>query len=132
MACRKLEYLWKLHLEIVRMNLLAVLIIGGFIGAIEGGSIFFAKEEPYKVEIFFAATLKGVLVSLITGLSLSPQSLWWYGLGYGSLYGLAFALVVFFAKGGLRGNDAPYVVPSGLITGGIIGIMDVLLAFYRH
>ena len=111
------------------MNLFAVLIIGGFIGAIEGGSVFFAREEPYKLEILVAATLKGLLVSLLTGLSLTAQSLWWHGAGYGSLYGLVFALVVFLAKGGFKSKDAPYLVPSGLVTGGIIGVMVVLVAF---
>ena len=102
------------------MNLLAVLIIGGVMGAVEGGSVFFAPEEPYKTEILLAATLKGILVSLLTGLSLNSQSLWWYGAGLGCLYGLVFAFVVFLAKGGIRSKDAPYVVPSGLVTGGII------------
>jgi hypothetical protein len=113
------------------MNLMAILIIGGVIGAVEGGSVFFAREEPYKTEILLAATLKGVLVGLLTGLSLGSQSLWWHGAGLGSLYGLAFALVVFLAKGGIRGRDAPYVVPSGLVTGGIIGGLVVLFA-YSH
>jgi hypothetical protein len=111
------------------MHLIAVLIIGGFMGAVDGGGIFFAREEPYKVEIFLAATLKGLLVSLLTGLSLSAQSLWWQAAGYGALYGLLFALVVFLAKGGFRSKDAPYVVPSGLVTGAVIGVMVVLLAF---
>jgi len=114
-----------------RMNLMAVLIIGGVIGAVEGGSVFFARDEPYKTEIFLAATLKGVLVGLLTGLSLGTQSLWWQGAALGSLYGLVFALVVFLAKGGMRGRDAPYVVPSGLVTGGIIGILVILFA-YSH
>jgi hypothetical protein len=113
------------------MNLMAVLIIGGVIGAVEGGSVFFAPDEPYKTEILFAATLKGILVSLLTGLSLSSHSLWWHGVGLGSLYGLVFALVVFLAKGGIKSKGAPYVVPSGLVTGGIIGVLVVLFAYLR-
>ena len=92
-------------------------------------AVFFAPEEPYKVEIFLAAILKGLLVSVITGLSLSGYSRWWHGLGYGALYGLAFALVVFLAKGGLKSKDAPYVVPAGIATGGIIGVLAVNFAF---
>ena len=113
------------------MNLAAVLIIGAVVGAVEGGSVFFAQEEPYKTEILLAATLKGVLVSLLTGLSLSSHSRWWHGAALGSLYGMVFALVVFLAKGGIRGKDAPYVVPSGLVTGGIIGVLIVILT-YSH
>src|SRR5712664_1131170 len=99
------------------MNLLVLLIVGAAVGALDGGGIFFVPEEPYKVEIFLAAILKGLLVSVITGLSLSGHSRWWHGLGYGALYGLSFALVVFLAKGGLKSKDAPYVIPAGIATG---------------
>lgn len=113
------------------MNLAIVLGIGVIIGALDGVGIFFVPEEPYKVEIFLAAILKGLLVSLLTGLSLNVQSLWWQGLGYGALYGFLLALMVFLAKGGFKKKDAPYVVPFGIVTGGIIGIIVVNLAFPR-
>lgn len=111
------------------MNLRVILIIGAIMGALDGVGIFFAPEEPYQVEIFIAAILKGLLVSLITGLSLSGRSRWWQGLGYGALYGFAFALVVFLAKGGFKSLDAPYVVPSGLVMGALTGLLVVKLAF---
>jgi hypothetical protein len=97
------------------MNLIVVLIIGVAIGVLDGVGIFFAPGEPYKLEIFFAAILKAILVSLITGLSLKKGNPWWQGAGYGLLYGFAFALVVFLAKGAFKSMDAPYVVPSGAI-----------------
>ena len=65
------------------MNLAIVLGVGAIIGALDGIGIFFVPEEPYKVEIFLAAILKGLLVSLLTGLSLAGQSPWWSGVGYG-------------------------------------------------
>ena len=111
------------------MKLLVVLSIGGVVGAIEGGSVFFARDEPYKLEITLAATLKGVLVGLLTALSLHPHSPWWQAAGLGSLYGLSFALVVFLAKGAFKGREAPYVVPSGIATGALIGVIISLLAF---
>ncbi len=111
------------------MNLVAVLSIGGVVGAIEGGSVFFARDEPYKWEITLAATLKGLLVGLLTGLSLRPHSSWWQAAGLGSLYGLGSALVVFLAKGAFKGHDAPYVVPSGVVAGALIGVLISLLAF---
>ncbi len=92
------------------MNVIIVLLIGGIIGALDGVGIFFAPDEPYKIEIFFAATLKGMLVSLITALSLTSRSAWWQGASGGLLYGFAFALVIFLAKGGFKSKDAPYVV----------------------
>jgi hypothetical protein len=111
------------------MNLLAVLLIGAIVGAIEGGSVFFARDEPYKMEITLAATLKGLLVGLLTALSLHPHSPWWQAAGMGSLYGLGFALVVFLANGGFKGHDAPYVVPSGVVAGPLIGVLISVLAF---
>jgi hypothetical protein len=111
------------------MNLTVVLIIGGAIGALDGVGIFFAPDEPFKTEIFVAAILKGILVALLTALSLMRGSAWWQGALYGLLYGFAFALVIFLAKGGFKSKDAPYVVPSGVILGTVIGLLLVNFAF---
>ena len=46
------------------MRTLPVIIIGAVIGVLDGVGIFWAPGEPYKTEIFLAAILKGVLVSL--------------------------------------------------------------------
>lgn len=46
----------------------------------------------------------------------------------GTLYGLAFSFVIYLAKGGPKSGDAPYVVPSGIITGGLIGLCIVIWA----
>ena len=113
------------------MNVIVVVVIGAIIGAIDGVGIFFAPGEPFKTEIFLAAILKGILVSLLTGMSLTTNSAWWHGAGYGLLYGLAFALVIFLAKGGFKSKDAPYVVPSGAILGVITGLLLVKFAFLR-
>lgn len=111
------------------MNFYVVLIIGAVLGALDGAGIFFAPEEPYKWQIFLAATLKGALVALLTGFSLAPDSRWWTGLGTGALYGLAFALVVYLAKGGPQSGDAPYVIPSGIIFGALTGLFITIWAF---
>ncbi|PYJ48399.1 MAG: hypothetical protein DME69_14620 [Verrucomicrobia bacterium] len=113
------------------MNVIVVVVIGAIIGAIDGVGIFFAPGEPFKTEIFLAAILKGILVSLLTGMSLTTNSAWWHGAGYGLLYGLAFALVIFLAKGGFKSKDAPYVVPSGAILGVVTGLLLVKFAFLR-
>ena len=95
----------------------------------DGIGIF--SRGPYKLEIFFAASLKAMLVSLITGLSLKRDSRWWRGAGYGSLYGFAFALVVFLAKGAFKSMDAPYVVPSGVVMGLITGVLVAKFALRK-
>jgi len=46
----------------------------------------------------------------------------------GAIYGLVFSLVIYLAKGGPKSGDAPYVIPSGIITGGLIGLFIVIWA----
>jgi hypothetical protein len=104
------------------MNLVALVTIGGVLGAIDGAGIFFEPKEPYKWQILGAATLKGVLVALLVGSALSATTRWWSAMGIGALYGLAFSLVVYLAKGGRKSGDAPYVIPGGIITGALIGL----------
>jgi len=110
------------------MNLVALLTIGAVLGAIDGAGIFFEPKEPYKWQILGAATLKGVLVALLTGSALSATTPWWSAMGVGALYGLAFSLVVYLAKGGGKSGDAPYVIPGGIVTGALIGLFLSLWA----
>ena len=84
------------------MNFLTVLVIGAVFGVLDGVGIFFEPKEPYKWQILFAATLKGILVALLTGFSLAATTRWWSAMVTGALYGLAFSLVIYLAKGGPR------------------------------
>ena len=111
------------------MNVVVVLLIGAVMGALGGVGIFFEPREPYKVEIFFASTLKGILISLLTALSLGKSEPWWHGAGYGMLYGFSFGLVIFLAKGAFKSKDAPYVVPSSIVVGLITGMLLANFAF---
>jgi len=104
------------------MNLSLVILIGSVAGALDGVGIFFEPKEPYKIEILFAAVLKGILVSVTTALSLTTQSAWLAAAGFGALYGFLFGLVIFLAKGAFKSKDAPYVVPSGIILGLLTGL----------
>ena len=113
------------------MNVIIVVLIGAIMGALDGVGIFFEPREPYKIEILLAATLKGILVSLLTALSLGGRSPWWHGAGYGLLYGFSFALVIFLAKGAFKSKDAPYVVPSGIVLGLITGVLIAKFAFQK-
>jgi len=110
------------------MNFLVVVVIGAVLGALDGVGIFFEPREPYKWQILFAATLKDVLVALLTGFSLAATTRWWSAMVTGALYGFAFGLVIYLAKGGPKSGDAPYVIPSGIITGGLIGLFIVMWA----
>jgi hypothetical protein len=109
------------------MSLMAeIIMIGAAFGALDGVGIFFEPKEPYKWHILFAATLKGILVALLTDFSLAAGARWWMAMTLGGLYGLAFGLVIYLAKGGSKSGDAPYVVPSGIITGALIGLVLIL------
>ena len=110
------------------MNFLVVVIIGAVVGALDGVGILFEPKEPYKWQILFAATFKGVLVALLTGFSLAVTARWWSAMTVGAIYGLAFSLVIYLAKGGPKSGDAPYVIPSGIVTGGLAGLFIVLFA----
>ncbi len=111
------------------MNVIIVVLIGAAMGALGGVGIFFEPREPYKIEILLAATMKGVLVSLLTALSLGGRSSWWHGAGYGVLYGFSFGLVIFLAKGAFKSKDAPYVVATGIVVGLITGVLLAQFAF---
>jgi len=111
------------------VNFLVVVVIGVVLGVLDGVGIFFEPKEPYKWQILFAATLKGVLVALLTGFSLAATTRWWSAMALGALYGCAFGLVIYLAKGGPKSGDAPYVIPGGIITGGLIGLFIVIWAF---
>ena len=113
------------------MNFLIVILVGVVLGALDGVGIFFEPKEPYKWQILCAATLKGALVALVTGFSLAPGTRWWSAMAIGGLYGLAFGLVIYLAKGGPKSGDAPYVIPSGIVTGGLIGFFIVIWAVKR-
>jgi hypothetical protein len=106
------------------MNPLITLFIGACVHALVGAGVFFAKEEPYKVQIFVATILKGLLVALLIGFSLkargSPNV--WAGVWYGLLYGLAFGMVVFLAKGA-DFKTTPHLLSGSLIQGAITGAL---------
>ena len=113
------------------MKFFVVIIIGAALGTLDGVGIFYAPDEPYKWQIFLAATLNGALVGLLTGFSLAPGNRWWRGLGTGAIYGLAFALVIYLAKGGPQSGDAPYVIPSGIIFGALTGLLVIIWGFKK-
>ena len=72
------------------MSLPIVTLIGALLGGLSGASIFFETREPYKWQILCAATLKGVLIALLTGFSMAATTRWWSAMIIGALYGFAF------------------------------------------
>ena len=112
------------------MNILTAFLIGACVHALVGAGVFFAKEEPYKVQIFVATILKGLLVALLIGFSLQARVSRgvWTGVGYGLLYGFAFGIVVFLAKGA-DFKTTPHLLSGSVIQGVITGALIALFAF---
>jgi hypothetical protein len=108
-----------------KMKFLSVIFIGALISALNGVGIFFALDEPYKVQIFMATILKGMLTALLIGYTIEKgQVNYARGLILGTLYGFFFGLVIFLAKGGMY-HTTPYVIPSSIVTGLITGLLIV-------
>ena len=103
--------------------------VGALVGLLLGLTILFEPEEPYKIEIILASTLRNVLVALLSGMSLSAKSSALAGTGYGLVYGFAFGLVVYLAKGAFRSRSTPYVVPGAAFAGGLTGLIIAIYAF---
>ena len=90
----------------------------GFLGAV---GIYFAPEEPYPGYITLAGTLSGATIALLISTVVTRNSSLGQCLGWGAAMGLLASASVFLAKGGWTSWDAPFVVPTGIVTGVILG-----------
>jgi hypothetical protein len=79
--------------------------------------------------IVAAGTLRGVLVGLLTGFSLSAQSGWLMAAGFGALYGTLSAAVVALSKGSGAFQHALFILPTAVVTGALSGALIGWLAF---
>ena len=99
------------------------LTIGAALHAAIAATVYFAPAEPYKPQIVIASAIRGALVGLLVAYPLTPGAPWWHGAGRGALYGSWTAAIVFFAKGGFKSKDAPFILPTGLVVGAITGFL---------
>ena len=90
----------------------------GFLGAV---GIYFAPEEPYPGYITLAGTLSGVTIALLITTVVKHNSNLWQCLGWGAAMGLLSSATIFLAKGAWTSWDAPFVVPTCIVTGVILG-----------
>ena len=90
----------------------------GFLGAV---GIYFAPGEPYPGFITLAGTLSGVMIALLITTVVKHNSSLAQCLGWGSAMGLMSSATVFFAKGAWTSWDAPFVVPTEIVIGAILG-----------
>ena len=90
----------------------------GFLGA---AGIYFAPEEPYPGNITAAGTLNGVMIALLITSGVTSTTTVLRSICWGAVFGLLASTAVFLAKGGWTSWDAPFVVPTGVVTGAILG-----------
>jgi len=86
------------------MTTLNLILLSGSIGGAMGATVFFAKDEPYKIEIVIASVIRNILVGILIAQSITLKFIFAeptlpVSLGYGTLYGFLSILVVFFLKG---------------------------------
>ena len=98
-----------------------VAIVGAGLGFLGAVGIYFVPGEPYPGFIVAAGVLNGALAALFIAALLPTGCRVIKALLVGGIVGLLMATVVFLAKGGWVSWDAPYVVPSGVVTGVILG-----------
>ncbi len=89
----------------------------GFLGAV---GIYFAPDEPYPGYITLAGTLSGVTIAFLITTVVTRNSSLGRSLGCGAAMGLLASANVFLAKGAWTSWDAPFVVPTGIVTGVIL------------
>ena len=100
-----------------RSGIVAAGAIVGFLGAV---GIYFEPDEPYKHFIVAAGTLSGVILALLIGTVVDAATQLLPTLLAGAGFGLLQSAAIFLAKGGWHSADAPFVVPTGIVSGLIL------------
>ncbi len=100
-----------------------IAVAGAVVGCLGAAGIYWAPEEPYAHWIVAAGTLNGIVTALLATVFIRSRSSIGTALLAGALCGLATAMVVFLAKGGWSSWDAPFVIPTGVVEGLVLGVV---------
>ena len=98
-----------------------IAVAGAVVGFLETFSIWFEPDEPYPSFIVAAGTINGVVTGFMIAAFVDRATSVPRALVTGALCGLAVSVTVYLAKGGWITNNAPYVVPAGVVLGLIMG-----------
>jgi hypothetical protein len=101
--------------------LLKVAVAGALLGFLGAVGIYFEPAEPYPGFITTAGTLAGATIALLTSTAVSSDTSLVKSLAFGAAMGLLASATVYLAKGAWSSGDAPFVVPTGTMTGLILG-----------
>ena len=102
-------------------DLLTIVMVGGGLGFLGAVGIYFEPAEPYPGFITIAGTLNGVAIALLITTVVTHSSTLLRSVVWGGSFGLLTSLTVFLAKGGWASWDAPYVVPTAVVIGAVLG-----------
>ena len=100
-----------------KLGIVAAGAVVGFLGAV---GIYFDPDEPYKDFIVVAGTLSGVVIALLIAAAVDAATPLLPTFLFGAGLGLLYSTPVFLAKGGWLSADAPFVVPTGIVSGLIL------------
>ena len=98
-----------------------IAVAGAVVGFLETFSIWFVPEEPYPSFIVAGGTLNGMVTGFLIAAFVDRATSVPRALVTGAVCGLAASVTVYLAKGGWVSNDAPYVVPAGVVMGLVLG-----------
>ena len=99
---------------------LRIAVAGAIVGFLGAVGIYFEPEEPYKHFIVVAGTLSGVVLALLITAVVDAKTLLLPTLLAGAGLGLVQSAPTFLAKGGWLSWDAPFVIPTGIVSGLIL------------
>jgi len=111
------------------MTMSVVIGIGAIMGLLGAAGIYFDPRIPGKRFIVMAGTLRGILVAMLTGLSMDQYSSWVGGSGLGLLYGILFGVMICLSKGTAAWQHVKYIIPVSAVTGALSGVLIAGLAF---
>ena len=98
-------------------------MVGAILGLVGAIGVYFAPEEPYPGFITAAGALHGLTIALLVIVFVTRDSTLLSNIAWGALLSLLPSLTVFFAKRGWASWDAPFVVPTGVVNGAILGLV---------
>ena len=102
---------------------------GALVGLLGASGIYFDPRMPGKRFIVAAGTLRGALVAVISGLSMTWHSGWVVGSGFGLLYGILFVTMITLGKGTAAFDHAKYIIPTSSVSGAFTGALIAWYAF---
>ena len=95
--------------------------LGAGLGFLSAVGIYFDPAEPYPGFVTIAGTLHGIVTALLLTTTVSKASTTAQSLGWGAAYGLLTGAMGFFAEGAWGSWSAPYIVPTAIVVGMILG-----------